>query len=310
MRRLAAQLAAGECDFLSLLAEFDRRDGWGGWGVRSAAHWLSLHCGMRLGAARERVPGCPCAAAPAAHPAGIRPGPAVLQQGACPDQGRHTGHPAGSWSRSRSSHRRPARAGRPAVAHHAGRRAVRLQPAPPRPAQTRGDRRLCRLHAAGSPRRRRRTRRRHRCGPPRCAGRQGPACRDTEETSLAAHLTDEPPIARAGADALVVLAESFLAAGAVGRAKVEVVVHADVNALPRRPGRWRGDRRRSSQREPGETRRGVAGPARCDRATTGRPHRLRSAARVSHRAPSALRRLDPSDGQRQGQPPASRPVRA
>ena len=55
MRRLAAQLAAGECDFLSLLAEFDRRDGWGGWGVRSAAHWLSLHCGMRLGAARERV---------------------------------------------------------------------------------------------------------------------------------------------------------------------------------------------------------------------------------------------------------------
>ena len=55
MRLLAAQLAAGECDFLSLLAEFDRRDGWGGWDMRSAAHWLSLHCGMRLGAARERV---------------------------------------------------------------------------------------------------------------------------------------------------------------------------------------------------------------------------------------------------------------
>ena len=55
LRRLAAQLAAAECDFLSLLAEFDRRDGWGGWGMRSAAHWLSLHCGMQLGAARERV---------------------------------------------------------------------------------------------------------------------------------------------------------------------------------------------------------------------------------------------------------------
>jgi hypothetical protein len=53
-----------------------------------------------------------------------------------------------------------------------------------------------------------------------------------EETSLAAHLTDEPPLARAGADAFVVLAESFLASGSVGRAKVEVVVHADVTALP------------------------------------------------------------------------------
>src|SRR5215210_8495068 len=55
MRRMAAHIAAAECEFLELLAEFDRRDGWGGWGMRSAAHWLSLHCGMRLGAARERV---------------------------------------------------------------------------------------------------------------------------------------------------------------------------------------------------------------------------------------------------------------
>ncbi len=52
---LYGQLAAGEAEFLRLLAEFDEREGWGGWGVRSCAHWLSLRCGMRLGAARERV---------------------------------------------------------------------------------------------------------------------------------------------------------------------------------------------------------------------------------------------------------------
>ena len=43
-----------------------------------------------------------------------------------------------------------------------------------------------------------------------------------EETRLAEHLTDEPPIVRAGADAFVVLAESFLATGSAGRAKVEM----------------------------------------------------------------------------------------
>src|SRR5919197_1082130 len=47
---LAARLAAAECEFMLMLAEFDAR-----LGMRSPAHWLSWRCGMRLGAARERV---------------------------------------------------------------------------------------------------------------------------------------------------------------------------------------------------------------------------------------------------------------
>lgn len=52
---LAGRIAANECEFLTLLAEYDEREGWGVWELRSAAHWLSTRCGMRLGAARERV---------------------------------------------------------------------------------------------------------------------------------------------------------------------------------------------------------------------------------------------------------------
>jgi hypothetical protein len=52
---LAAQLAAGSCRFLVMVEEFDRREGWAGWGVRSCAHWLSWKCGLAPGAAREHV---------------------------------------------------------------------------------------------------------------------------------------------------------------------------------------------------------------------------------------------------------------
>jgi hypothetical protein len=52
---LAGLIAANECEFLTLLAEYDEREGWGAWELRSAAHWLSARCGMRIGAARERV---------------------------------------------------------------------------------------------------------------------------------------------------------------------------------------------------------------------------------------------------------------
>jgi hypothetical protein len=53
--RLAARIAAAECELLVLLAEFDARQGWGECGMRSAAHWLSWRTGLRLGVARERV---------------------------------------------------------------------------------------------------------------------------------------------------------------------------------------------------------------------------------------------------------------
>jgi hypothetical protein len=52
---LAGSLAATEAEFLLLVAELDDRELWGRPGLRSAAHWLSWRLGMRLGAARERV---------------------------------------------------------------------------------------------------------------------------------------------------------------------------------------------------------------------------------------------------------------
>ncbi|BBG05060.1 MULTISPECIES: DUF222 domain-containing protein [Pseudonocardia] len=52
---LAGHIAAAECRFLQLLAEFDRRDGWGGVGVRSCAHWLSWRAGMSMRTATEHL---------------------------------------------------------------------------------------------------------------------------------------------------------------------------------------------------------------------------------------------------------------
>jgi hypothetical protein len=52
---LAGHLAAAECRWLLLLSEFDRREGWAGWGLHSCAHWLSYRCGIGLQAAREKL---------------------------------------------------------------------------------------------------------------------------------------------------------------------------------------------------------------------------------------------------------------
>ena len=52
---LAGHLAAGECRWLLLLSEFDRREGWAGWGLHSCAHWVSYRCGLGLQAAREKL---------------------------------------------------------------------------------------------------------------------------------------------------------------------------------------------------------------------------------------------------------------
>ncbi|MGY1747233.1 DUF222 domain-containing protein [Blastococcus sp. SYSU D00695] len=51
----AVRLAAATAAWLALIAEFDRREGWGGHGVRSCAHWLAWQCGMSTGTAREHV---------------------------------------------------------------------------------------------------------------------------------------------------------------------------------------------------------------------------------------------------------------
>jgi Domain of unknown function (DUF222)/HNH endonuclease len=52
---LAGHLNAATCRWLSLVAEFDRREGHVSWGCASCAHWLSWQCGITPGAAREQL---------------------------------------------------------------------------------------------------------------------------------------------------------------------------------------------------------------------------------------------------------------
>jgi hypothetical protein len=52
---LAGQLAAGECRWLLLVGEFDRREAWRAWGCASIVHWLGWQCGLDARSARERV---------------------------------------------------------------------------------------------------------------------------------------------------------------------------------------------------------------------------------------------------------------
>jgi Domain of unknown function (DUF222)/HNH endonuclease len=52
---LAGHLNAANYRWLMLIAEFDRRDGWGDGSTQSCAHWLSWKCGIDRGAAREKV---------------------------------------------------------------------------------------------------------------------------------------------------------------------------------------------------------------------------------------------------------------
>jgi len=51
----AVRLAAATAAWIALIDEFDAREGWGGYGIRSCAHWLSWQCGLSPGAAREHV---------------------------------------------------------------------------------------------------------------------------------------------------------------------------------------------------------------------------------------------------------------
>nr|WP_246232239.1 DUF222 domain-containing protein [Nakamurella aerolata] len=38
-----------------MIAEFDRRHGWSGAGIKSCAHWLALHCSVAPNTAREHL---------------------------------------------------------------------------------------------------------------------------------------------------------------------------------------------------------------------------------------------------------------
>src|ERR1700730_9838309 len=52
---LAGHLNAAHYRWLSLIGEFDRRQGWSDGATQSCAHWLNWKCGIDLGAAREKV---------------------------------------------------------------------------------------------------------------------------------------------------------------------------------------------------------------------------------------------------------------
>lgn len=52
---LAGHLNAATCRWLSLVGEFDRREGWAAWGCRSCAQWLSWRCGVTPCTAREQT---------------------------------------------------------------------------------------------------------------------------------------------------------------------------------------------------------------------------------------------------------------
>ena len=53
--RLWGHINAATAQFLALLTEFDRKEGWAQHGMASCAHWLSWQCGIGPVAAREKV---------------------------------------------------------------------------------------------------------------------------------------------------------------------------------------------------------------------------------------------------------------
>jgi len=52
---LAGHINAANHRLLVLIAEFDRRNGWSDSATQSCAHWLNWKCGIAMGAAREKV---------------------------------------------------------------------------------------------------------------------------------------------------------------------------------------------------------------------------------------------------------------
>ena len=52
---LTGHINAANHRWLMLIAEFDRRNGWSDSATQSCAHWLNWKCGIALGAAREKV---------------------------------------------------------------------------------------------------------------------------------------------------------------------------------------------------------------------------------------------------------------
>src|ERR1700730_9904305 len=52
---LAGHLNAANYRWLTLIVEFDRRNGWADGKLPACTSWLNFKCGLNLGAAREKV---------------------------------------------------------------------------------------------------------------------------------------------------------------------------------------------------------------------------------------------------------------
>ena len=104
---LAGRLAAHECVWLELIGEFDRREGYAAWGCQSTAYWLSWHCGLSKGAARERVRVARALETAAGGARRVRGRPVVVFEGASHHPGRHRGHRDDAGRARAGRHRQP-----------------------------------------------------------------------------------------------------------------------------------------------------------------------------------------------------------
>lgn len=233
LSRLSARIAAAECELLLLLGEFDSRQGWGECGMKSAAHWLSWRTGMRLGVAREKVRVARALRhlprVRAAFAAGrlsyckvralsrVATGPteAELVEVALGATGAQLERILRAWrtclvaETSASSH---VRRGLRRREEDDGSVVYTLRVAPEEAAVV--DRAIAAARAV-------------------VLDEQRQPVETPEETSLAALVNDDPPAVRAEADAVVLMAESFLASGVQGQPGDShlVLVHADLEAL-------------------------------------------------------------------------------
>lgn len=250
---LAGHVAATQASFLAHVLEMDARGLWGRYGMRSAAQWLSWRLGMGLGAAREHV----------------RVGYALLDLPAV----------AAAFAEGQLSYCKVRALTRVATAvNEAALLEVALGCTGAQLERTvRAYRAVLEAESSASATLRRGLRRRvHDDGSVTFALRVAPdeapvldkaldmalrvvldddghPVEAPEETRLAAELTDESPIVRARADAFLLLAESFVAAGPVGERgdNLEVLVHADLDDLRgSRTGDLRPARTRSAGGQP------------------------------------------------------------
>lgn len=297
---LAARIAAAECEFLELLAELDARQGWGASGMRSTAHWLSWRTGMRLGVARERVrvaralgslplvreafaagrlSYCKVRAVSRVATPPTEPELVELALGAT---GAQLERIVRSWrtclvpETSASSH---IRRGWSRREEEDGSVVYTLRVAPEDAAL---------VDAAVDAARR------------VVLDDENKPIETPEEVELADALSAESPTQRAEADAVLLIAESFLATGAAGTPgdSTQVVIHADLPALDEAVEVARASRRAAGRYAGPAPGRSFHRAAVTSHPTCRRHHRRGSAVVGQHGAADDVRLPHPADGPR------------